>query len=230
MAIIKVAAPLVGIRGSIGGTTYSANKSGPYARAWTAPPNKRRPLQMAQRNTFAWASEIWRTRTGAQRAAWDAWAALIGQIQTNSLGETYYLSGFQWYVRCNTRLELMGRAWLTNPPAGAYPADPTINSIVVAADANGGAGQVTYPANEFVGFDLVLCLAVTQGWGSISCFRRYTFLEYTQAPGNANEWFTTPLRAKMGWVLTGNRYHSYTWRQSSEGLRSAAIYAQAVSG
>jgi hypothetical protein len=45
MAIVSFGAPITGMRGSIGGITYSGNKSGAYAKIWAKSANVRTPKQ-----------------------------------------------------------------------------------------------------------------------------------------------------------------------------------------
>jgi len=220
MAIIRYGVAITGIRGSIGGTTYSANKSGPYAKAWGPAINPRTPLQSNERRVLSWVASEWRNITGVQRAGWDTWAALIGQVQTNSLGVAYYLSGFQWYVKCNINLELMGRAWRAAAPVGPYPPQPTISSLITVENAAGGTQKAVYPNLEFAGFDFVAEVAVTQGEGSTLCHSGWYYVHYDQAPGLTQTWTHLGVRDKLGYIIAGNAYWGRIYRQTAEGLRS----------
>lgn len=128
MAIVKLGATVVGIRGTLGGITFSANKAGPYARIWTKGANPRTPTQSVQRGYVSEMPQAWRALTPVQQAAWDTWAALPAQQKTNSLGLGYYISGYAWFVCINTRLRIMGLATRTAPPAGARP--PALTATV----------------------------------------------------------------------------------------------------
>ena len=67
MAIIKVGAPLAGIRGTLGGITYSENGSGTYAKQWSRPSNPGTPHQYKERASQAFDDNlviIWSTQTG----------------------------------------------------------------------------------------------------------------------------------------------------------------------
>ena len=120
---IVVFGPLVtGARGTIAGTIFSANKSGPYARGWNRGPNPRSIGQAGQRGRTSGMAKTWRGLTQLQRDAWDTWAALPAQEKFNSLGESYFPSGFNWYVAINTRLLYVGRGSRTAPPVTARPA------------------------------------------------------------------------------------------------------------
>jgi len=222
MAIVKLAAPIAGIRGTVAGVTYSANKAGPYARAWSRPSNQRSPLQTRQRSVLASAAGLWRTQSAGDRADWDTWAALPAQELTNPLGEAYYISGFLWYVKINTRLERMGRTWTDVYPPTARPAAPTINAVNVIENVDGGSYHVTYTSGQWTGFDFVLFVAVTQGPGALNAFSEFYECRLNTAPGLTAEYFTTLARTKLGYAIAGNTYHVRGYRQTDDGVRSAA--------
>jgi len=131
MAITKIGPPLAGIRGTLGGVIYSANKSGPYARAWAPPSNPRTSKQTTERSFLGEMSTAWRNLSDAQRTAWDTFAALGAQELFNSLGESYYASGFNWFTKCNVRLLRLGRAIISAVPTQARPAAPDIDDFRV---------------------------------------------------------------------------------------------------
>lgn len=128
MAKTKIAPPLAGIRGTVGGLTFSANKSGTYVKLWAPPSNPQTAPQSIERSYLAQMSNLWRALTAGQRTAWDTFAALGAQEQTDSLGEPYYLSGWLWFVKCNIRLLRVGRATISAAPVIARPAAPTITA------------------------------------------------------------------------------------------------------
>jgi len=132
MAKTKIAAPLAGIRGTVGGLIYSANGSGTYVRAWNPPTNPQTLNQMIERSYLARMSSLWNALSAAQRTAWDVFAALAAQELTDSLGQAYYISGWLWFVKCNIRLLRVGRTPIQAAPTVARPAAPTITAFRVA--------------------------------------------------------------------------------------------------
>ena len=135
MAIIKLGELVSGIRGTIDGTTYSANKSGTYAKGWARPPLQRTPRQTHQRAIVALLSKYWKECSAGQKTDWDTFAADPAQILINSLGEPYAASGYNWFVKCNTRLIRMGIAINLDAPTIARPAAPTITLFNVTTGA-----------------------------------------------------------------------------------------------
>jgi len=129
MAIIKIGAPLSGVRGTIGGVTYSANKAGPYAKTWTPPSNPKTVNQSLQRGFVSRQPLNWAGMSDALREDWDDWAALAAQELENSLGEAYYASGFNWFTKLNVRVIRHGGSAFTAVPVIPRPAAPDITEL-----------------------------------------------------------------------------------------------------
>lgn len=134
MALIKFGGGVVGMAGSIAGTTFARNRSGSYARARTKPINPNSAAQQLVRAALADLTVRWsQTLTPAQRTAWNLYAANV--IMQNRLGESINLSGFNMYIRSNS---LLLRAALsavdTGPALFELPTqDPTFAITASAA-------------------------------------------------------------------------------------------------
>ncbi len=129
MAIVKFGPTVVGARGTIAGTIFTANKSGPYARGWSKGANPQSDLQNAHRNLLADIAATWRDLTVAQRDDWIDYADDPAQELTNSLGENYFASGFNWFVRINLNLEAAGAARRVDAPTLVRVAAPIIQAF-----------------------------------------------------------------------------------------------------
>jgi len=104
MALIRFGAGIVGMAGSIGGTTFARNRSGSYARAKVKPINPATALQTEVREVIADLTTRWSSvLTPVQRTAWNLYAASVAM--KNRLGESIYLSGFNHYIRSNANLK-----------------------------------------------------------------------------------------------------------------------------
>ncbi len=155
MAIIKVGAPLAGIRGTLGGIVYSQNLAGTYAKQWAKGPNPRTPKQSGQRTFLARMPALWNALNPAERTAWGTFAALPAQDLTNPLGETYSASGYNWFCKCNIRLLRTGRATISATPSQARPSAPTINAFRVTTagtDSNIATGGTASASTFLPGF------------------------------------------------------------------------------
>jgi len=222
MAIIKLGATVVGIRGTIAGVTYSAGKSGPYARGWGRGANTKTAPQTTQRNRQSVYAASWRALTAAQRNAWDAFAALPAQAKTNSLGVSYNVSGFAWYVALNTNLNAAGDAAIVAAPVLAIPGAPTLLGVVVRSDATGGASTMTFnPANPDIGKRAPIFTQLRNSIGRQVGNPRDRIIIGTPTVGVNQVTFTNEIRTRYGIILIGQRCFFKTCFQNAEGRRSA---------
>lgn len=91
---------LTGASGSVGGVTYSHNRSGMYRRARAIPVNPNTPNQVQVRSALTSLVTAWtETLTDAERAAWDLYGQNVPVI--NPLGASITLSGQNWYIGAN---------------------------------------------------------------------------------------------------------------------------------
>lgn len=134
MALVKFGGGVVGMAGSIAGTTFSRNRYGSYARARTVPVNPNTALQVTVRAALAFLTERWNaTVTAAQRTAWNLYGANV--VMTNRLGESINLSGFNHYIRSNMIRKQTSQAIIDpGPTVFEIPeSDPTAS--IVASEA-----------------------------------------------------------------------------------------------
>lgn len=100
MALVKFGGGVVDMRGSIGGTVFSKNAYGQYARARVKPVNPNSYRQATIRAAIQALALMWHnTLTPQQRTAWALYASNIN-IQ-NRLGETILISGYNHFIRSN---------------------------------------------------------------------------------------------------------------------------------
>lgn len=87
--------------GSIGGVTYSHNKSGMYRRARSIPTNPNTGFQEQVRSGLTQAVTRWtEDLSPAQRASWNLYASNVPVL--NPLGSSILLSGQNMYIRTST--------------------------------------------------------------------------------------------------------------------------------
>jgi len=118
--------------GKAGNNVASRNRFGSYIRIRVNGTNPNTALQQAARTSLATYSAGYRALTQAQR---DGWTALGAQItRTDSLGQTYTLTGLQAYVSVNRNLVTIGGAAVTTAPSiTGIPA--SLLSVTVTATA-----------------------------------------------------------------------------------------------
>jgi len=128
MALVLLGGGVTDIRGSIGGTTFSRNQGGNYARARTKPINQRSALQTERRARI---SELgrswWDTLDQAERENWVTYAEQTSW--TNRLGQTISISGIAAYVRTNVNRIIGKLAQITEaPPSGGHAGEVTFSA------------------------------------------------------------------------------------------------------
>ncbi|RLB61040.1 MAG: hypothetical protein DRG80_04550 [Deltaproteobacteria bacterium] len=219
MAIIKLGTLVTGVRGTIGGITYSANGAGNYAKTWAKPPNPKTGNQSVQRGYLAEQIQRWRDLPQTTKDLWATFAADPAQALTNSLGETYYASGYQWFTKLNIRLRRAGRTLLTNPPTGARP---TANTTITLIFGNNTA-KIQFTANSFNGNDAILFARAIPSSGRtiVYPYHRETRIVTSVPPSSTEISFKIQLAYQWGTWSEGWLCSCHTYTQTDEALRSA---------
>lgn len=220
MARIKLGALLAGLRGTIGGITFSANGSGLFAKAWARGPNPRTTPQNAQRNILTTFASGWRSLSGANQATWIAYAALPAQDLEDSLGETYSISGFNWFIRINTHLALAGRAQRDIAPVSVRPIAPTVLAfrLGITDDLISSALQVDNTDPDF-GADLAIKSEFFLSIGRLASNTLRQFLIAAQPNPDGSIDLTSQVIAQYGNIPPESVIFYYTMYQDLEGQR-----------
>lgn len=109
--------------GSLAGTTSSRNRYGQYRRTRAIPVNPSTSFQTAARERLTDLSQRWRTLTALQRTGWMDLG--LAMERTDSLGQTYNLTGLQAYTSLNALNIAAGNAIVDDAPALSEPASIT---------------------------------------------------------------------------------------------------------
>lgn len=136
--------------GSYQGITSSRNRFGQYVRTRAIPVQPRTTFQLNVRAQLAASSAAWRTLTYPEAGAWASLGLLM--TRTDSLGQSYTLTGSQAHVSLNQTLTQYGQSTTTTAPAITTPTAPA--DITLTATASPQALTVaiaTEPATGFVG-------------------------------------------------------------------------------
>jgi hypothetical protein len=132
--LVKFGGGITDMRGSIGGTVFSRNKSGAIARQRTTPINPRTALQSAARAILSFISQLWRSGpSAAQKEGWDTFAKNVEA--SNKLGETIRNTAANQFTKSNTVFRNAGIPEILDAPViFTLPgADPTF--AIVASEA-----------------------------------------------------------------------------------------------
>lgn len=117
--------------GSIAGSTSSRNRFGQYRRTRAIPVNPSSTFQQTVRARLQLNAAEWRTLTALQRSGWDSLGASI--TRTDSLGQTYTLTGAQAYASVNANRLAAGDAVVTDAPGLSTPETITPGAITLTA-------------------------------------------------------------------------------------------------
>lgn len=220
MAIIACGGVVTGIRGTVGGVTYASNKAGMYARVWSKGPNKRSNLQSPERQNLSALAAQWRNIDPADRADWDTFADDPAQELENSLGETYTISGFAWWVKISRELATAGRSPLESAWNVTKPTTPTIDTLRVSAGAQ--TSQITWTGALFTtSWDCIIEMAIAQSIGTTIRPLKPLLLGAWQAPGGTTLDISAAIADRFSTPQVGQRAFAEVSRQVTTGYRSA---------
>lgn len=222
MALVKLGALVVGIRGTVGGVTFSASKAGPNARIYSKGSNPRSTGQGVQRGRVGQMPDLWRALTNTQRSDWDTWAALPAQEKTNALGDPYYVSGYGWFVTINTRLLRAGFSPRDDPPTTTVPAAPVIDAFRFEDDAGDFVCEIEYDPAEFPsGTGIVIFGALIPRGGRSVQYSGYRMLINSIASPTGVYDFPIEWESVFGLPQLGDRAFLRVFKQDDEGMRGS---------
>lgn len=142
MALVKFGGGVVGMSGSIGGTTFARNRSGSYARSRTKPVNPNTAAQQHVRSIVSTIRDAWsNTLTTAQRLAWTTYANNVSML--NRLGESINLTGWNMFMRTSMNRLYNGESIVAAGPTTFTLAEQD-ESVVVTSSETANAISVAY--------------------------------------------------------------------------------------
>jgi hypothetical protein len=185
--------------GSHDGKTHSRNRYGQYVRNRATPVNPNSTQQGVTRARLALYAANWRTLTDAQRAGWRTLG--LSMSRTDSLGQTYTLTGLQAFTSVNSLKAAAGDAAVNDAPALVTPeallsVTPTLTAI---------AFSIAYTATPLAANTRAFIFVSPQRSAGRAFESDFRLLAVTAAaaasPHNALAAYT----AKFGVPVVGNR-------------------------
>lgn len=220
MAKISFGSLVSDAAGTIGGTVYSHNASGAYARQWSRPRQPRSRQQTAVRAKLALLPTAWRTLTASQQTAWSTWAAAPAQARTNSIGVTYYLSGYQAYIAINRWRQTLGLPLTASPPTIARPTAPSIGSLNAWDPPASFVQVVTNPSAWTTHPWEIVFLAMHPGAGRKTPPTQFRFAGAIEANPDFGFEIHDPVAYFFGPIVAGQTWWARVYRATSEGYPS----------
>lgn len=228
MAIVKFGPLIVGARGTIAGTTFSANKAGPFAKGWAQPSNPKTPSQSTQRANLGDFAQAWQALAQAERDDWDDYAALPAQDLQNSLGETYSISGFNWFVRINLNLRQAGAAQRDDAPTLTRPAAAVINNFQLRTTSAVGLSRIVYDVTDpDLTANHTVFAALVNSEGVTVRASNFAHMTTELLDGADRIIFQDELEDHFGTILLGQRCFVETAVQDAHGQRGPVDTARA---
>ena len=185
--------------GSFRGDTSSRNRNGQYYRNRATPVQPRTPDQLNVRATMANNAAAWRALTDAQRAGWASLGSSM--IRTDSLGQTYNLTGFQAYCSVNNNKINAGDAAVSAAPSIITPGTLLTATLTLTS----AAFSIAYTATPLGANERLFIFVSPQKSAGVTFNGDYRLLAVTAAaaasPHNALAAYT----AKFGVPVTGNK-------------------------
>ena len=101
-------------RGKVGNLIYNTWRGIRTVRTCTPPDHEDDPKRVAHKLIVQAAAQRWRDLTGAERAAWTAYADV--HLDLDWTGSPKRLAGYHWYVRVQTKRKDLDQDYLDTPP------------------------------------------------------------------------------------------------------------------
>jgi len=145
MAKVDPASLFTEIRGTVGGLTFSKNRTGFYVQRLTHGLKSNRPAPQQRRSAFTAASQVWTVIRndvythpvyGPIKVSewWDYFAQEPENEKIDIFGGTYTPSGYNWFMTYAILESMQGNAPLTLPPTDPTPALwPSWNMVYYAS-------------------------------------------------------------------------------------------------
>lgn len=228
MAKIAYAAIVDGIRGTIGGVTFSANKAGAYVKRYSRPRLNQTDNQLSNLVVLGVRAAAWQDLSAAQRTAWNNWADDPAQALVDAFGDDYFISGFAWFVRFNSWRHTQGLDIREDVPTDTEPAAPTIDALVVDSTEVFPNSRVTveFPLNEFQNLGFVCGLSRRPNPGNQTPFSSPALFANEPPTGVDSNSFGNFAIEQYGEITPGTQWIAEVYTQSAQGYRSAPTQVQ----
>lgn len=208
--------------GSYAQMTGSRNRFGQYFRTRAIPVNPNSTAQSQARARLAGQAEIWDTLTDTQRAGWTALGAMISR--TDSLGQSYTLTGFQAFISVNSLNLTAGNAAVTTAPAFATPTAMTSVTITLTS----AAFSVAYTATPLPAGARAFMYASPQRSAGRNFEADYRLIAVTAAAAASPANIFTAYSTRLGTPVTGNKIFGKVEVYAAGFLSAALDWAQVV--
>lgn len=225
MAIVKFGSTVIGVRGNLGGVVYTNGPSGPFVKPWRNPVKSQTTRAAAARRNLSPYGAAWSAMTSSDQDDWRTYALSPGELDYNSLGLQYWLTGYQWFVRANVRRAALGLA-LTETVPSASAVDPSAGTSLTATAGPPLNVDFTWTAGDVpAGHGALLYAAVhpTVGLATIPSTTALIWQPYE--PAGTTTDISTAMAARFGTLQAGYSIFTAFRIVRADGVASAAANA-----
>jgi len=106
MALIQTSGLISAISGKVGGVVFGNAAGGAWVRSWTQQTNRQNYARTRQRSFMNLCVAYWKTLTPEVKAVWAS--NTLNYPQTNRLGNEFFLTGYQFFLKLNLNLRSAG--------------------------------------------------------------------------------------------------------------------------
>ncbi len=224
MAKIKFGATVVGARGTLGGITFSANKSGPYIKQWARSSTPRSTIQQVQRSTWSTSAREWSAMTNAERTAWETFASTTAPPEVDAFGDDYRISGFAWFTRSTSFRNQAGFTPLIAAPVVYNVHVPLVTQWRIFTTGSASSTRVLYPVGTYTASKWIYVTgAMLNTQGAISPNIKMKRITTDPNPPATTLFFVTRMEELFGTIVLGQRFIWKTYVCDPDGYLSVAV-------
>jgi hypothetical protein len=207
--------------GSYQGITSSRNRYGQYVRTRATPVNPNSTFQGTVRARMAGNAAAWRDLTGIQR---EGWASLgLSMTRTDSLGQTYDLTGFQAFCAVNNNNLAAGNSVVNDAPALVTPSAIVTSTITLTA----AAFSIAYTPTPLDTGERLFAFTSPQRSAGRSFEADFRLVQVGGAAGASPLSIFTNYQARLGTPVVGNKIFLSLARYSG-GFLSGPLMTSAI--
>lgn len=185
--------------GSYQGVTSSRNRFGQYVRTRATPVNPNSTFQSTVRARLSNNAAAWRGLTDVQREGWISLGASI--TRTDSLGQTYNLTGFDAYCLVNNNNAAAGNSLVATAPAILDPGT-LLTATVTLTNAAFSIAYTTTPLSAGV---RLFTYASPQRSAGRNFENDYRLIAVSAAAAASPANVFSAYQARLGTPVTGNK-------------------------
>ena len=200
---------MVDVSGKIGGTIFSKNRGGNYAKNRVIPNNPATSRQSLVRGRFGSLSSQWRLLTQGQRDSFTA--ASVNFPRTNRIGDTILLAGNALFVSLNTSLLNVGLPIITAAPSPQGVTEFVIDDFNAFSDValelmNVSATAIDPLLQDVMKVEVFATAPVSAGISNVtSLFRQIAVFDGNQFIAGENLSILEDYKDVFGAFTTGSR-------------------------